>query len=81
MKSGEISTGRFGYRTGSLGASVVAGAAVGGPWGAAAGAAVGGVSMGAEHLYDNFLVPTGREINNQIRNFENAIKNGWYPRR
>ncbi len=81
MKSGEISIGRFGYRTGSLGASVGTGAAVGGPWGAAAGALVGGVSIGAEYVYDSFLVPIGREISYQIWNFEKALKNGWYPGR
>ncbi|EOZ96875.1 ATP binding protein [Indibacter alkaliphilus LW1] len=81
MQSGEISAGRFGYRTGSLGVSVGTGAAVGGPWGAAAGATVGGISIGAEYVYDNFLVPVGREIRYQIWNFENALKNGWYPGR
>lgn len=80
-RSGDISLGRFGYRTGSLGVSIGTGAAIGGPWGAAAGAAVGGISVGAEYIYDNFLVPLGNEIQYQIWNFENAIRNGWYPGR
>jgi hypothetical protein len=80
-RNGDISLGRFGYRTGSLGVSIGTGAAIGGPWGAAAGAAVGGISVGAEYIYDNFLVPLGNEIQYQIWNFENAIRNGWYPGR
>ncbi|WP_439481639.1 DUF6443 domain-containing protein [Cyclobacterium plantarum] len=81
MKRGEISKGRFSYRTGGLAVSIFTGASVGGPWGAAAGAAVGGVTIGAEYILDNMLVPLGEEINYQMWNFENAIKNGWYPGR
>ena len=80
-RSGDISLGRFGYRTGSLGLSIGTVAAIGGPWGAAAGATVGGISVGAEYIYDNFMVPLGNEIQYQIWNFENAIRNGWYPGR
>jgi hypothetical protein len=80
-RNGEISGARFGYRTVSLGVSIGTGAAIGGPWGAAAGAAVGGISIGAEYIYDNVLVPLGNEIQYQIWNFENAIRNGWYPGR
>jgi hypothetical protein len=81
LSTGEIGTGRFVYRTGSIGASIGAGAAIGGPWGAVGGAAVGGISTGFEYIYDNMLVPLGNEIQYQIWNFENAIKNGWYPGR
>ncbi len=81
VRSGEIGLGRFSYRLGSLGASIVTGAAIGGPWGAVGGAAVGGISVGVEYIYDNMLVPLGNEIQYQIWNFENAIKNGWYPGR
>lgn len=79
LQSGEISLGRFGYRTGSLVASIYTGAAIGGPWGAVGGAAVGGISIGCEYIYDNMLQPLWREVNYQIWNFENALKNGWYP--
>lgn len=81
LQSGEIGLGRLGYRTGSLGASIYTGAAIGGPWGAAGGAAVGGISIGCEYIYDNMLQPLWREVNYQIWNFENALKNGWYPGR
>ncbi|MDD4972400.1 MAG: FG-GAP-like repeat-containing protein [Paludibacter sp.] len=81
LQSGEIGLGRFGYRTGSLGLSIYTGAAIGGPWGAVGGAAVGGFSIGAEYIYDSVLQPLWREVNYQIWNFENALKNGWYPGR
>jgi len=81
LSTGEIGTGRFVYRTGSIGASIGVGAAIGGPWGAVGGAAVGGILTGFEYIYDNMLVPLGNEIQYQIWNFENAIKNGWYPGR
>jgi RHS repeat-associated protein len=81
VRSGEIGAGRFSYRLGSLGASICIGAAIGGPWAAVGGAAVGGISTGFEYIYDNMLVPLGNEIQYQIWNFENAIKNGWYPGR
>lgn len=79
MQSGEIGIGRFGYRTGSFAAAIYAGAAIGGPWGVVGGAAVGGISIGSEYIYDNMLQPLWREVNYQIYNFENALKNGWYP--
>lgn len=81
LRSGEIGAGRFTYRLGSLGTSIAVGSAIGGPWGAVGGAAVGGISVGAEYIYDNYLVPLGNEIQYQIWNFENAIKGGWYPGR
>ena len=81
LRSGEIGAGRFTYRLGSLGTSIGVGSAIGGPWGAVGGAAVGGISIGAEYIYDNYLVPLGNEIQYQIWNFENAIKGGWYPGR
>jgi hypothetical protein len=81
LRTGEIGAGRFGYRLGSLGVSIGTGTAIGGPWGAAAGAAVGGISAGFEYIYENMLVPGWSEINRQIYNFENGIRNGWYPGR
>jgi hypothetical protein len=81
LRSGEIGAGRFIYRLGSLSTSIGVGSAIGGPWGAVGGAAVGGISIGAEYIYDNYLVPLGNEIQYQIWNFENAIKGGWYPGR
>ena len=81
VRSGEIGLGRFSYRLGSLGASIGVGAAIGGSWGAVGAAAVGGISTGFEYIYDNILVPLWNETNRQIYNFENAIKNGWYPGR
>jgi len=81
LSTGEIGVGRFAYRTGSIGASIVTGVLIGGPWGAVAGATVGGISTGFEYIYDNMLVPLWNETNRQIYNFENAIKHGWYPGR
>jgi hypothetical protein len=81
LSTGEIGLGRFSYRLGSIGAAAGTGPAIGGPWGAVAGTAVGGISPGFEYIYDNYLVPLGNEIQYQIWNFENAIKNGWYPGR
>ena len=81
LSTGEIGLGRFFYRLGSIGAAAGTGAAIGGPWGAVAGIVVGGISTGFEYIYDNYLVPLGNEIQYQIWNFENAIKNGWYPGR
>lgn len=80
-QSEKIGLGRFGYRTGSLVLSIYTGAAIGGPLGAVGGAAVGGISVGCEYTYDNVLQPLWREVNYQIWNFENALKNGWYPGR
>ncbi|TKG87053.1 hypothetical protein EYV94_28505 [Puteibacter caeruleilacunae] len=79
--TGEISRTRFTYRVGTIVAAGRAGAQVGGPWGLVLGAAIGGASLGAEYLYADHLVPLGTKITNQILNFENAIKNGWYPGR
>ena len=81
VRTGEIGVGRFGYRLSSLGASIGIVEMIGGPWGAVAGAAVGGISAGFEYIYDNMLVPGWNEINRQIYNFENGIRNGWYPGR
>jgi RHS repeat-associated protein len=79
--TGEISLGRYAYRTGGLGLSVGLGAAVGGPPGAAVGASIGGIWSGAEYIYDTMLVPLWNQTIYQIGNFERAIKNGWYPGR
>jgi hypothetical protein len=81
VRDGKMGLGRFLYRSGSIGAATLTGAAIGGPWGAVAGTAVGGISTGIEYLYDNYMVPLGNEIQYQIWNFENAVKNGWYPGR
>ncbi|MCF8301816.1 MAG: hypothetical protein K9I94_00970 [Bacteroidales bacterium] len=81
LRSGKIGAGRFTYRLGSLGTSIGVVSAIGGPGGAVGGAAVGGISIEAEYIYDNYLVPFGNEIQYQIWNFENAIKGGWYPGR
>ena len=81
LNAGKTGIGRFSYRTGSIGASIATGTMIGGPWRSAGGAFVGGISIGFEYIYDNIVVPLWNETNRQIYNFENAIKNGWYPGR
>jgi hypothetical protein len=49
--------------------------------GAVGGVVVGGIFVGMEDIYDNVLIPINREIQSQIYNFKNAIRNGWYPGR
>ena len=78
MQSGEIGAGRFAYRTTGLGASIAAGAAIGGPAGAVGGAIVGGGVWAGEQLYDGLQYGI-QKISEGAVNFENAIKNGWYP--
>jgi hypothetical protein len=81
LNSGKIGVGRFTYRNSSIITSMIVGAEIGGPWGAVTGATIGGMSYGFEYIYDNYLVPFGNEVKYQKKNFENAIKNGWYPGR
>ncbi|MEP1781521.1 RHS repeat-associated core domain-containing protein, partial [Reichenbachiella sp.] len=83
-QTGQISETRFTYRTTGLGLSIIGGAAIGatygGPWGAAGGALISLGSVAGEAAYDglNWL---WNETSQQIYNFQNALKYGWYPGR
>jgi hypothetical protein len=84
MQSGEISGGRFAYRTagtlGSIGGSIAIGASLGGPWGAVGGSVIGGASWAGEKAYDGYMyLKTQMSIN--MTNFENGLKSGWVPGR
>jgi hypothetical protein len=56
------------------------GAEFGGPYGALGGFAIGLTFMGGEMAYDGAIWLWNQTMTN-IYNFENGIKNGWYPRR
>jgi len=84
MQSGQLSAGRFAYRTGttltSIGAGAYFGATLGGPMGALIGGGISVFSISGEYIYDHVIVPFGREINYQFSQFSNALNNGWRPR-
>jgi RHS repeat-associated protein len=84
MQNGQISGGRFAYRTtgtlSSIGGGALIGSAYGGPWGAAGGALIGASFVAGEYIY-NGATYIWNETLWQISNFENAIKSGWYPGR
>ena len=84
MQNGEISGARFAYRTtgtvSSIGGGAAIGWAFGGPYGAAGGAIIGAGFVAGEFVYDGVRNAWNLTIN-QISNFENALKSGWYPGR
>ncbi len=80
----EVSTARFAYRTTGTLSSVFGGMAIGaefgGPYGALGGAGISLIFLGGEMAYDGASW-LWNETKLQIYNFENGIKNGWYPGR
>ena len=80
----EIGIRRLTYRTTGTVSSIATGAMIGArygkAWGAVAGAFVGGVVTFGEMLYDagSYL---SNEINSQVYNFKQGLRNGWYPGR
>jgi hypothetical protein len=84
MSKGEISTGRFAYRTTGVLSSVLGGMAIGaefgGPYGALGGAGIGLMFTTGEMAYDGASW-LWNETKIQIYNFENGIKMGWRPGR
>lgn len=82
MENNEISPARFSYRlTGtvsSAGSAIYIGGAYGGPHGAIAGALVTSLFYSGEQLYDG-LKYVQKETAKFSVDFENAMKNGWYP--
>ena len=80
----EVSTARFAYRTTGTLSSVFGGMAIGaefgGPYGALGGAGISLIFFGGEMAYDGASW-LWNETKIQIYNFENGVKNGWYPGR
>jgi RHS repeat-associated protein len=80
----KVSTARFTYHSAGTLSSVFGGMAIGaefgGPYGALGGFAIGLTFMGGEMAYDGAIWLWNQTMTN-IYNFENGIKNGWYPRR
>jgi len=83
MQNGEISAGRFAWRTGgglaSIGASAYIGGQFGGPWGAVAGTGVGAGVVAGEMGYDGFM-HWHSETSKGLGNIEKALQGGWMPR-
>ena len=78
MRKGEIGGGRFAQRTYGVGASILTGSTIGGPWGAVGGAAVGGAVWAGEEVYDGINWWIG-EMSRGLVGMENALKGGWQP--
>ena len=75
MQSGEISGGRFSYRT--VGTGI--GLGVGISFGAIPGAVVGGLSWAGEQMYDGAVFAIDK-IGQFFDNVENAMRSGtWLP--
>lgn len=84
MQSGQISEGRFAYRTAgtasSIGGGALIGSAYGGPYGAIGGTVIGAGFVAGEFIYDGATY-VWNETLWQIHSFENAINSGWYTGR
>ncbi len=84
MRNGEISGGRFAYRTygtySSMVWGTVIGSELGGPWGAVAGTTVGGGFWATEMMYDGYM-QWRQQMSAYLANFENALRSGWLPGR
>lgn len=74
MKKGEISGGRFSYRTTGTAVGIVVGAYVG----AIPGAAIGGSFWAGEKMYDGYM-QWQTQMSIYLTNLENGLKSGWVP--
>lgn len=76
MKKGEISGGRFSYRTTGTAVGIVVGAYVG----AIPGAAIGDSFWAGEKMYDGYM-QWQTQMSIYLTNLENGLKSGWVPGR